>query len=303
MNLLYMLEKIRFPGLDALMQTVTRLGEETAFLVAALIVFWCIDKKKGYYLLAVGYLGTLFGQFLKITCRIPRPWVLDENFTIVESARELAVGYSFPSGHSLTAVGTYGAIAYTAKRRWVKLLCIAAMALVPFSRMYLGVHTPADVLTGAAISLVLIVSLQPVVFSREEKPMAILVLSMVLCAVAYLAYVNFWNFPADVDAHQLESAMKNAVTLFGSVLAVPIVYWADRKRNFPVRAVWWVQIIKVVAGLLLVLAVKEGLKAPLELVLPILPARALRYFLVVLTAGVLWPMSFPVLSRLGEKKE
>ena len=44
MQILYMLEKIRMPALDELMLAVTRLGEETAFLVAALIVFWCVDK-------------------------------------------------------------------------------------------------------------------------------------------------------------------------------------------------------------------------------------------------------------------
>ena len=47
MGFLYLLEKIRFPLLDELMLAVTSLGEETAFLVIALIVFWCVDKRKG----------------------------------------------------------------------------------------------------------------------------------------------------------------------------------------------------------------------------------------------------------------
>ena len=49
MGFLYLLEKIRMPGLNELMLLITRLGEETAFLVVALIVFWCVDKKKGYF--------------------------------------------------------------------------------------------------------------------------------------------------------------------------------------------------------------------------------------------------------------
>ena len=303
MRLLYLLEKIRFPAMDALMQTITRLGEETAFLVLALIVFWCIDKKKGYYLLAVGFLGTLSNQFLKLVCRIPRPWVRDGNFTIVEAAREAASGYSFPSGHSQTAVGTFGCLAYTAKRRYVRWICIAVMALVPFSRMYLGVHTPVDVLVGSAMALALVIGLQPVVFSREDRPMKILLGVMLVSAALYMLYVQLWKFPADVDAHDLESARKNAFTLLGCVLAVPIVYGVDRKVDFPVAAVWWVQILKIIGGLALVLAVKEGLRAPLELILPAPGARAVRYFLVVLTAGVLWPLSFRRLSKLGNKKE
>ena len=73
MGFLYMLEKIRMPGLNELMLTVTKLGEETAFLVAALIVFWCVDKKKGYYVMAVGFIGTMLNQMLKLSCRVPRP--------------------------------------------------------------------------------------------------------------------------------------------------------------------------------------------------------------------------------------
>ena len=52
MKLLYLLEKIRLPVLNEAMLLITRLGEETAFLVLALIFFWCVDKKKGYFIMA-----------------------------------------------------------------------------------------------------------------------------------------------------------------------------------------------------------------------------------------------------------
>ena len=73
MELLYWFESIRNPALDTFMGLVTRLGEETFFMVAALFVFWCVDKRRGYYLLAVGFTGTLINQFLKIVCLMPRP--------------------------------------------------------------------------------------------------------------------------------------------------------------------------------------------------------------------------------------
>ena len=92
MEFLYLLEKLRVPGLNELMLTVTRLGEETAFLVVALVVFWCVDKYWGYFVLGVGLMGTVLSQFMKLLFRIPRPWVLDENFTILEAAREGAGG-------------------------------------------------------------------------------------------------------------------------------------------------------------------------------------------------------------------
>ena len=130
MELLYWFESIRTPVLDTVMSLVTRLGEETFFMIAALFVFWCWDKRRGYYLLAVGFAGTLASQWLKIACRVPRPWVIDPDFTIVESAREAAAGYSFPSGHTQCAVGYLGGIARFTGRLWVRVVCIVLALLV-----------------------------------------------------------------------------------------------------------------------------------------------------------------------------
>jgi len=125
---------------------------------------------------------------------------------------------------------------------------------------------------------------------------------MLAVSVVFLLYVSFWNFPSDMDAHNMESGTKNAYTMIGCLSGVAIVYLVDRKYlQFPVEAVWWVQILKILVGLLLVLAVKEGLRTPLELVLPVYPARAVRYFLIVIMAGAIWPMSFARLSKLGRK--
>lgn len=301
MEVLYFLESIRMPALDMFMLLVTKLGEETAFLVAALMVFWCVDKRKGYYLLCVGFLGTLGNQFLKITCRIPRPWVLDKNFTILEQAREAATGYSFPSGHSQNAVGTFGAIAACTKNRIVKWLCVAVCILVPLSRMYIGVHTPADVLAGAFMALILVLVLKKPVLKKTEITMLLLLPVMLLLSVGYLLYVECWPFPADVDADNLESALKNGYTMLGCVCGTFVVYWAEKRYlHFSTRAVWWAQILKVVLGLVLVLAVKEGLRSPLEMLFAgHMAARAVRYFLIVVIAGFVWPMTFPVFLKLG----
>ena len=110
MNFLKWLESVRTPFFDVFFSLITHLGEETVFIVVGLVFFWCINKKQGYYLLSVGFLGTVINQFLKLTFRIPRPEKLSPGFTIVESAREAATGYSFPSGHTQTAVGVFGGL-------------------------------------------------------------------------------------------------------------------------------------------------------------------------------------------------
>ena len=90
MEILRFLEGIRNPFLDSFFSFVTHLGEETFFIVLGIVFFWCVNKKEGYYILSVGFIGTILNQFLKLLFRIPRPWVKDENFTIVESARSEA---------------------------------------------------------------------------------------------------------------------------------------------------------------------------------------------------------------------
>ena len=302
MSVLYFLEKLRIPVLNELMLLVTRLGEETAFLVAAMILFWCVDKRKGYYLMSVGFLGIMANQFLKLACRIPRPWVLDENFTILEQAREAATGYSFPSGHSQTAVGTFGAIAATVKNRAVKWACIAVCVLVPLSRMYVGVHTPADVLVGSGMAVLLIFVLKKPVLSNSDNAMPKLIAVMLAVSLGLLAYVEFWPFPADVDAHNLESGVKNAYTMLGCLLGLALVYPMERKYvNFSTKAPWKGQILKILGGFALALVVKEGLRVPLDaLFAGHMAGRAVRYFLVVVTGGLLWPMSFRFFEKIGE---
>lgn len=303
MDFLYLLEKIRLPGLNELMLAVTELGGEMPFLVIALIVFWCVDKRRGYYVLSVGFLGTLTNQFMKLWFRVPRPWVLDPNFTILEQAREAAAGYSFPSGHTQNAVGTFGALTVTTKTKWIRWIALAFAILVPFSRMYVGVHTPTDVLVSAVTAILFLIMLYPVVFGKDGKYIPALLIVLTMLAAAFLCFVEFWPFPADIDEHNLSSGIKNAYTLAGALVGLIIVYVVDEKYlRFETDAVWWAQIIKVALGLLAVLAVKSGLKTPIDALCGgHMLGRAIRYFLIVIMAGIVWPLSFKWFSKLGRK--
>ena len=114
-----------------------------------------------------------------------------------------------------------------------------------------------------------------------------------------------WMFPVyvDVDADNGYSCLKSACTMVGCLAGVAVVYPAERKFvNFDPKACWWAQILKALLGFALVLLVKEGLRSPLEAVMDAYVARAVRYFLIVVTAGLVWPMSFRYFSKLGVKK-
>lgn len=298
MNFLHWLENIRQPWLDKAMLAITYLGDEVAFLVIALILFWCVDKRKGYYVLSVGFLGTIINQFMKLWFRIPRPWVLDESLNPLEQALEGAGGYSFPSGHTQSSVGTFGGIAHCVKNKIVKAVCILVAILVPFSRMYVGVHTPLDVGVAAAIAVVLIFAVRPFVLGKYKKWFPVLLGIMTVLAAGYMCFVRMYEFPADVDPERLQSGINSAYTMAGCLVGLLLVYIIDEKwLHFPVKGAWWAQILKVVLGLLLVLAIKSGLKTPLNALFGEYIGRSVRYFLMVIMAGIVWPLSFQLFAK------
>ncbi len=305
MEFLRLLEDIRTSVLDSFFSFITHFGGESVFLVLGFALFWCISKKQGYYVLFVGFLGLLSNQFLKITFRIPRPWVLDKNFTIVESARAEATGYSFPSGHTQISVGTYASLAKANKNALVKAICISLCVLVPFSRMYLGVHTPLDVLTSVAIALLLTFTLRLLVEKALESKakMRFLFLAMVGLSFLFVLYMTLFPFPDSTDSANLRDATENSYKIFGAIIGVWLGYEIDERHiHFTTQAKWWAQIAKLILGLLPVLLIKSLLKAPLTAVFGSLAAGTIRYFLIALFACGVWPFTFRFFNKLGTKK-
>lgn len=307
MDILYALEKIRTPFWNGVMSAVTQLGGEVIFIVAAVVVFWCVSKWEGYYLMTIAFCGTVLNQFLKLICRVPRPWVRDPNFTIVESARAEATGYSFPSGHTQNAIGLFGGMARWGGRRWVRLGLTTLALVIAFSRMYLGVHTPADVGVSLVLAAALVLGLYPLMRRAQEKPryMGYVLAAMLVVSGAFVVFVETCGFPADMDAENLASGIGNAWKMLGAVAGMTLAWLLDRRYiHFETQAVWWVQVIKVAVGMALLLAIKSGLKAPLLALLGHEGlAGGVRYFLLVLVAGAVWPLVFRPMSKWGKGKK
>ena len=308
MSWLYALETLRHaaPWLASIFSFITYLGGEAVFFAVGLFLLWCVDKREGFYVLSVSFIGTVVNQTVKILCRVPRPWVRDPNFTIWEGARAEATGYSFPSGHSQNAVGVFGAITlWNRKKRAVLIVFPILAVLVLFSRMFLGVHTPADVFVGAGTALLLIFFVYPV-FSRDrgQRTLVSWVSFLLALSLGYLLFVLLYPFPAETDPANLADAQKNAWSLVGSVSGMLVFALIEpRFINYKTEAPLPAQIVKLLGGLALALGLKEGLK-PLFLLLfgSALFPNAIRYFIVVIAAGLLWPLAFPTLSKISAKK-
>ena len=312
MEFLKLLESIRFPALDWLMQAITTCGEELVFMAVALVIFWCVDKWRGYYILSVGFVGTILNQFLKLLFRVPRPWVRDPSFTIVDSAKSQATGYSFPSGHTQNAVGTFGGIARSTRRKGLRWAMILLAALVSFSRMYLGAHYPSDVGVALVMAVVLLLGLWPVILKARENPRVMYGFLAVMTALslAYVAFVKLYSFPAEVQTvdpvtgvSNYHEGLKNAYSLLGALLGLIVAYTVDLKKlHFSEKAPLPGQICKVVLGLAIIVGIRALLKKLFGMISDDLFWNAPRYFCMVVFAGAIWPLSFPFWARLGQKK-
>ncbi len=303
MSLLYWLQSIRNPVMDAVFSIITRLGEETALMVVGMVILWCISKKWGYRFFLIGLVGNTANQLLKAIFLIPRPWVLDPEFPIVESAREAATGYSFPSGHTQTAAGVFGALAVWLRKGWVTVLCVVMVLLVGFSRMYLGVHTPLDVGVSLVTGLICVIGLNALLERCEKDPKAMLKLFLgaLVFALVLVLYVNFApvreaNNP-EFDAH----GRKSAWVCFGTLAGMIAGWWFDEHRlHYETKAVWWAQLLKIIIGAALVMGVRYGIKPLLQAIFGDAQfTNGIRYFLMAVMASVVWPMTFGFWSRLG----
>lgn len=307
MSVLYAIASIRNPVFDVFFSLVTRFGEEVIYLAVALFFIWCVDKFEGYYILSVGFLGVIVNQFLKIVCRVPRPWVKDPSFSVVEGTKEAATGYSFPSGHTQTAVGTFGGIAYWHRKKVIVIPCLVLCVLVAFSRLYLGVHSFADVSFSLLMAGVLFFTLEPLFRYFQKNPSRFywFIGGMGVLSLAFVLFMELYPFAPDIDAENLKSAFKNAYTILGAVLGFGLVYWLDQAYiHYETKAIWWAQLIKLAVGLGLIIALRIVLKAPCNAITGgHASANAIRYFLIVLFAGALYPLTFPFFAKLGKKRE
>lgn len=305
MELLYFLEKLRTPAGDAFFQFVTYFGEDVFFLALALILLWCIDKHKAYYILICGFVASLAGQLMKMTFQIDRPWVQDPNFRPVGSAKEAANDFSFPSGHTILVTSTWGATALSFGSKLLRIGAPILIFLVGLSRMYLGVHTPWDVLAGWGVGIAAIFLLRPLMQKaiRDSRVMWAVIAGLTVLALGNLLLVSLTPAASIGDLSRLDGALKNAWTFMGLSIGLAIIYLMDsRVSHFETQAVWWAQILKVSIGLALLLIIKGALKQPLyALTGGHHLADGIRYGLIAIIGGGIWPLTFPWFAKLGKR--
>lgn len=294
---LYAIAGIRSPFLTSVFSVLTYLGHEMGFLVIAIVLVWCLNKKYGYRLLIIFMIGTFLQQILKATFMIPRPWVLDPNFDpfVVQSAKAAATGFSFPSGHTMTACLSLGALAMYFKKKWLYAVSAVLILLVAFSRMYLGVHTLLDVVVGLLLGVIVMAVFEGIFRGREDNnrlmnTFMFIGLGLSVCLVIYLLLAKPGE-GADASAVSTHAeAVKDAAKLLGAAIGmVAGKLLDDAYTRFETETVWWKQIIKFWIGMAVIVGIWLGFKK-------ILPANpifdGIRYFLMSFVGIGIYPICF-----------
>ena len=185
--------------LTPVMELVSELAASSLTIAVAAFVFWAVDRRFGSFLM-LNYVGSsLLNQALKLTACVYRPWVRDPRIHPV--AMDTATGYSFPSGHTQSAAAIYGSIGlwYGKRRRWLAALMVFMILLTAFSRNYLGVHTPQDVLVSMALCGGYLWLNSKILARLERQPsfdLTVAAAGMVL-ALAAVFWFEFKSYPMD----------------------------------------------------------------------------------------------------------
>lgn len=295
MAVLEFISNYRTEALDVIFSLISCCGEITVLLPVLCILYWCINKSLAYFALFNYFISGCVVQFAKIALRIPRPWILDPDFTPVSSALNTATGYSFPSGHVQAGSSVFLSFAFRCRNRFLSIICSIITGLVLFSRLYLGVHTPLDVLVSLAVSVLTIITIkhlgQNYIFPRTNKIamlMIAILYSIGLCLYSFI--LVYWKVS---DMELVADSVIFAASLTGFSIGV---YIENRFIGFRTQCYsFFMQIIKIFLGLCGLLLINYGCSfLPLHRIY----TDSLKGFLVCIWATCI----FPVFIKFIQKK-
>ena len=182
--------------IDKFFLSITIFGEFWLPTLICAIIYWCVDFRAGVYLFSLESFNVFLTHFSKMIACVYRPWILDARINPSKLAVPFATGYSFPSGHSAMSSSTLGGYAFIfRKHKIVPTLLIGLILLIGFSRLWLGVHTPQDVVVGLSIGLVLVFAVNPLInwAEKDDKRYLYLLAIINILAISALVFMVYFN--------------------------------------------------------------------------------------------------------------
>jgi undecaprenyl-diphosphatase len=286
MDILLQFEKIRNPFFTKIAENFTFFGEHLVVIAVICALYWCYDKQIAYRITFGLFISSMIVQGLKITFRIPRPWIRSIQLHPVESVIDTATGYSFPSGHTQAGTALYGMLAMLTKKVALRIICICLIFGVAFSRMYLGVHTLQDVATSIILTTIIILIVYQVSKVKFTNRLRILVASLIgLVSAGLLAYslTLYYN-----DVIELTYATDSCNAAFAGLGLALGWYLESCLIQFSVKTQGIsLQILKYIIGMAITVSIKLALG---EILGPTILGEGILNFTLILWIMVFYPL-------------
>lgn len=269
LEILRNIQSIANPFFDFLFQLITICGEQIVLIFIISIIYWTLDKKFGEYIAYSILTSLLLNSVIKDIFKMKRPIGEEGIRTLREKT---ATGYSFPSGHTQGASSFYGAVAIYLKNKAIYIIATVIIILIGFSRLYLGVHYPKDVIVGGILG-VLISLICYKLYNRVKNKILLYVITFAMF-IPTLIFMHSENFIKGMGAY------------LGFIIGI---YIEKKYVNFSTEGSIGNKIIRVLLGILILLVLKMGLKVifPSGIIFSFL-----RYVLISLVSIGVYPMTF-----------
>lgn len=281
MEIIKFVQAFSTPFLDRFFYLVTMAGSELFFMAIVPLIFWCVDKRAGYRIGFTFITSTVLNVGLKELFKVPRPIGQPG---IKSQHLETASGYSFPSGHSQSAASFWVSVMAAVRKGWVYTAGIIVILLVGLSRIYLGVHTPADVVSGFVIGTVWVLAVNAVFDHVEKTGRNTVFLVFIIPALIGMVFLKTPDYYKSV----------------GTLCGIMAGYLAEsRYIHYNAKAALWKQAVKYVIGVVVIVCIRTLLKN----VLPVSTASDfLCYFLMGLWLTAAAPFVFEKLFGQNPKR-
>lgn len=279
-DFLLWLQGLRNPIFDAFFFAMTFIGSEEFLLLFLAVVYWCVNRTVGLQIAVVLLCSQYANEVLKNLTAIARPF--EANPAIIPLFPDTTIETpAWPSGHAQNTAALWITFAGLVRRSWLMGLAGLIILLVGFSRLYLGLHWPVDVLSGWLIGGVLAVVALGWIALFPRVTAATLPPALLLAGLA-APLVGLALHPTPLIA-------KTA----GAALGLVLGWWLERRLvGFETPAPIMTQLLKAAIGLAVAFGLRILLKPVFELLPGALTGDVLRYLIIGLWVAWLAPALF-----------
>lgn len=300
------------PALDGVMNGFTFLGRIEFYLLLVPFLYWAVDRRIGIRALLLLIYTDILATSFKLLFHQPRPYWLGG-----VKALSTETSYGIPSSHASNSLSVGGYVISHVRQTWARWLIGIIVFFIAFSRMYLGVHFPQDVLFGWLIGFAVLWA-----FARWEQPVRdwledlslsaqitlgfLCSLLMVITGFVIRSLIAGSPDPAEWSSFSADARSLNQfLTLGGAVFGTYSGYALMRHfARFNAAGGWGKRLLRYVVGLVGLLLIYFGLDIAFAAIAPDASAlgyvlRYVRYGLATFWATFLAPWVF-LKTRLAQ---